>query len=182
MLDPSALSLLRVFSLLIRALCFSLLVPSLLRLGLRFVLLCVFPVVFGLYFSPFIPSFCFLSPVPSFFTRSCLTIVRHERHCFFKQKQGQKICSPLYNFPLGSALLSWLFLLPGSGSTLLSVFPRFFLVSPLGFFVSSPPVYWVFSVRVLAFLPPFQFYDYSPRAWPISSFYIARECHAVTSK
>jgi len=83
-LDPSALSLLRVFSLLVRALCFSLLVPNLLRLSLRFVLLCVFPVVFGLYFSPFIPSFCFLSLVPSFFTRSCLTIVRHERLCFFE--------------------------------------------------------------------------------------------------
>jgi len=83
-LDPSALSLLRVFSLLVRALCFSLLVPNLLRLSLRFVLLCVFPVVFGLFFSPFIPSFCFLSPVPSFFTRSCLTIVRHERLCFFE--------------------------------------------------------------------------------------------------
>jgi hypothetical protein len=65
------------------------------------------------------PVFCFLqclffsspssSPLPfslafsgfykagewPFFTCSCLTIVRHERLCFFEKKQGQKICSPL---------------------------------------------------------------------------------------
>jgi len=90
-LDPSALSLLHVFSLLVRALCFSLLVPNLLRLSLRFVLLCVFPVVFGLYFSPFIPSFCFLNPVPSFFTRSCLT----NASVSLSRNRGKKF-APLY--------------------------------------------------------------------------------------
>jgi len=75
-----------------------------LSLSCRF---CSFSPVFFLWFlsSPVL-WFPLSSPlsvqfllVPSFFTRSCLTIVRHERLCFFEQKQGQKICSPLYNFP-----------------------------------------------------------------------------------
>jgi hypothetical protein len=65
-LDPSALSLLRVFSRLVRALCFPLLVPSLLRLTLpAFFLLSLF---FSVAFSGFYKA----REWPFFFTRLCL--------------------------------------------------------------------------------------------------------------
>jgi hypothetical protein len=85
---------------------------------LLFFVLALFPCVIRSSPGP-PPVFCFLqclffsssssSPLPfsvafsgfykagewPFFTCSCLTIVRHERLCFFEKKQGQKICSPL---------------------------------------------------------------------------------------
>jgi hypothetical protein len=49
-----------------------------------------------------------------FFTRSCLTIVRHERLCFCEKKQGQKACSPLYSFCSCVLLRSRCYFLSGS--------------------------------------------------------------------
>ena len=98
-LDPFALSLLRVFSLL--SLCFSL--CSSVRRGTMMVRVLVLRVgwtqafsgsVFLLPFSVAFSGFYKAREWP-FFPCSCLTIVRHESLCFFEKKQGQKICSPL---------------------------------------------------------------------------------------
>ena len=53
---------------------------------LLFFVLALFPCVIRSSPGP-PPVFCFL--------QCFLTIVRHERLCFFEKKQGQKICSPL---------------------------------------------------------------------------------------
>ena len=78
-------------------------------------LLCFFVFFFSVLFvlSPFV-----LSPFSvafsgfykarewPFFTCSCVTIMRHERLCFFEKKQGQKICSLLScSFPCPSPVL-----------------------------------------------------------------------------
>jgi hypothetical protein len=52
-----------------------------------------------------------------FFTRSCLTIVRHECLCFCEKKQGQKTCSPLYSFCSCVLLCSRCYFLSGSRET-----------------------------------------------------------------
>jgi len=78
--------------------------------------------IFGFFLFPpsLWPSLAYKAREWPFFTRSCLTIVRHGRLCFFEMKQGQNICSLLYSFPQ-VLFLSFLF-----------VPPPFFL-SPSGF-------------------------------------------------
>jgi len=142
--------------------------------------LCVVPLLFSpslfrcfffLCYSPFSVAFSGFYKAREWplFTCSCLTIVRHERLCFFEKKQGQKICPPLCLF-FRTLLLVFL---PCSRSLSLSLF--FFLcfcfvcfsLSPAGSLPHSA-FFLSFSVSPGFFLPPFSslflcFY----RAWPV---------------
>ena len=163
-LDPFALSLLRVFSLL--SLCFSL--CSSVRRGTMMVRVLVLRVgwtqafsgsVFLLPFSVAFSGFYKAREWP-FFPCSCLTIVRHESLCFFEKKQGQKICSPLScSFPCPFPVL-------------LPVFFSSLSAQPLFFFLCS------FSFRFLSslFLVPCRSWPFFPvpRAHPFSGFYSRR--------
>jgi len=63
------------------------------------------------------PSLAYKAREWPFFTCSCLTIVRHERLCFFEKKQGQKTCSPLCSFCSCILLCSRCSFLSGSRET-----------------------------------------------------------------
>ncbi|KAJ6991268.1 hypothetical protein NC653_019462 [Populus alba x Populus x berolinensis] len=63
------------------------------------------------------PSLAYKAREWPFFTRSCLTIVRHERLCFCGKKQGQKTCPPLYSFCSCALLCSRCYFLSGSRET-----------------------------------------------------------------
>ena len=113
------------------------------------------------------PSLAYKAREWPFFTRSCLTIVSHESLCFFEMKQGQNICSLLYNFPQ-VLFLSFFFCIIPFVLFLCPVFPLFFLVftSSFLFLLFVPPLLFL----SLPLLPFFFFYGFYP---PL-------ECHRST--